>query len=150
MILCYLLNRLPLSANLAFQNIPWLNGTNIGDALVLWVDSLIQTQDSEKEQKNREKIIILLTDGNANVGLDPKVSSKYAAEKKVKIYTIGIWKNTLGQNAYTPEILESISKNTSGKFYQASDEALLQDIFSDIAKLEKTPLEYQQKVLYQD
>jgi len=40
----------------------------------------------------REKTIILLTDGEANIGVSPEIATKYAKEKNIHIYTIGIGK----------------------------------------------------------
>ncbi|MFZ4461571.1 MAG: VWA domain-containing protein [Patescibacteria group bacterium] len=46
--------------------------------------------ESLQNDPTREKIIILLTDGEANLGIDPKASALYAKEKNVSIYTIGL------------------------------------------------------------
>jgi len=41
-----------------------------------------------QESQEREKIIILLTDGAANQGIDPIFASEYLADENVKVYTI--------------------------------------------------------------
>jgi len=48
------------------------------------------TLQNLKDGKEREKIVILLTDGEANMGVNPSVAAKYAAEKEIKIYALGI------------------------------------------------------------
>ncbi len=65
------------------QEIPGFSGTAIGDGLLLGYQSL-------ESEPTREKIIVLLTDGEANLGIDPKASALYAKEKNVSIYTIGL------------------------------------------------------------
>lgn len=67
------------------QTIPGLSGTAIGDAILSATDTL-----DRNAEKNRTKTIILLTDGEANIGIDPTIATKYAHEKHVRIYTIGI------------------------------------------------------------
>jgi Mg-chelatase subunit ChlD len=47
-------------------------------------------KENKPEQSDRERIIVLFTDGEANVGVDPKVVAQLAAEKKIKIYSVGI------------------------------------------------------------
>jgi len=64
------------------QNNPILQGTAIGDALVLGSGVL------SKENPEREKIIILITDGEANRGIEPELALKLLKEKNTKTYTI--------------------------------------------------------------
>jgi len=64
------------------QNNPILQGTAIGDALVLGTGVL------SKENPEREKIIILITDGEANRGIEPELALKLLKEKNTKTYTI--------------------------------------------------------------
>jgi Ca-activated chloride channel family protein len=61
-----------------------LQGTAIGDAVILGSDVLAQ---SELE---REKIMILITDGEAENGVNPELALKYARSHDIKIYTVGI------------------------------------------------------------
>ncbi len=65
------------------QEIPGFSGTAIGDALLLASDSMIT-------EPERKKVIILLTDGEANVGIDPKIANEYMKRTGYVVHTIGI------------------------------------------------------------
>ncbi len=66
------------------QDIPGLSGTAMGDGLLVALDTL------KNNEKERQKVIIVITDGEANMGINPNVVSKLAREQGVKIYTLGI------------------------------------------------------------
>jgi Ca-activated chloride channel homolog len=134
------------------------SGTNIGDALGLAVGRL-----SQSLAKN--KIIILLTDGVSNVGvMTPIQAAGEAAEKKIKIYSIGVGSNndaqipTVGgfgmQNipggGIDLEGLRKISQLTNGKSYQASDEGALKRVLSEIESLEKTKIKSTGNIAYEE
>lgn len=40
--------------------------------------------------KKRKKVIIILTDGEANMGINPIIVAKLAREQGIKIYMLGI------------------------------------------------------------
>lgn len=65
------------------QEIPGFSGTAIGDALLLASDAI-------KSNPERKKVIILLTDGEANIGIDPKIVNEFMKKTGVVIHTIGI------------------------------------------------------------
>jgi hypothetical protein len=101
--------------------------------------------------KDRKKIIILLTDGVYNKWIDPILAAKKAKEEGVIIHTIWIWKE---KEISIPEIrkvvdgididgLKSLSSIWWWNFYNATNEKELLKIFDDLAKLEKTPIEYE-------
>lgn len=71
------------------QDVPGLSGTAMGDGLLVAIDTLENGSKNTTDGK-REKVIIVLTDGEANMGVNPSVAAKLAAEKGIKIYTIGI------------------------------------------------------------
>lgn len=52
------------------QELEGLSGTNIGDALLLALQNL---KNAESSDAKREKIILLVTDGEANLGIDPRL-----------------------------------------------------------------------------
>jgi len=134
------------------------SGTNIGDALGLAVGRL-----SQSLAKN--KIIILLTDGVSNVGaMTPMQAAGEAAEKKIKIYTIGVGTNndaqipTIGgfgmQNipggGIDLETLKKISQLTKAKSYSATDEKALRTVLTEIGTLEKTKIKSRGNVAYEE
>ncbi|WP_378180526.1 VWA domain-containing protein [Aquimarina sp. SS2-1] len=128
------------------------NGTAIGMGLATSVNRL-------KDSKAKSKVIILLTDGSNNAGfIDPKIASELAVEYGIKTYTIGIGTNgmALSPVAIRPngtfqygnvrveideELLKEIAKVTKGKYFRATDNKKLEQIYEEIDKLEKTDVE---------
>ncbi|PIA78835.1 aerotolerance regulator BatA [Gaetbulibacter sp. 4G1] len=127
-------------------------GTAIGMGLATAVNRL-------KGSKANSKVIILLTDGVNNSGfIDPKIASELALEYEIKTYTIGIGTNGM---ALTPvrvmsngdfqyaraqveidqELLKEIAEVTGGKYFRATNNKKLEEIYSEINKLEKTEIE---------
>lgn len=130
-----------------------IDGTAIGEAILNAVNRLEASQGS--------RVIILATDGQSNRGPSPVDASKVAAVKNIKIYTIGIGKKggapmtmfdqygvkrqyvdrRTGQMMKWEEpdeaTLSLVAQNTGGKYFRATDEQALAEIYSTIAKLEK-------------
>ena len=65
------------------QDLPWLSGTAIGDALLIANSTLSGMTDKSS--------IILITDGRANVGIDPLISARETAWLGIKVFTMEIW-----------------------------------------------------------
>ena len=127
-------------------------GTAIGMGLATSVNRL-------KDSKAKSKVIILLTDGVNNSGfIDPKIASELAFEYGIKVYTIGLGTNgmALSPIAITPngsfqygrvqveideDLLKEIAKVTGGKYFRATNNQKLKEIYNEINKLEKTEVE---------
>lgn len=127
-------------------------GTAIGMGLATSVNRL-------KDSKAVSKVIILLTDGVNNSGfIDPKIASELALEYEIKTYTIGLGTNGMalspvsinrnGQFQYgrvqveiDEELLKEIAKVTGGKYFRATNNKKLEEIYEEINKLEKTEVE---------
>ena len=75
-----------------------------------------------------EKIVILMTDGEWNVGYNPVQAAEKAAAEQIKIYTI-----SFGKNAGGP-VMKAIADRTHGDFYSAATAAELEQAFRDIAR----------------
>lgn len=127
------------------------DGTAIGDGIATALNRL-------KEGKAKSKSIILLTDGSNNTGVvAPVTASEVAKELGVKIYTIGIGTNgsapyptrTLtGRIEFQPQpvvideaTLRTIADSTGGKYFRATGNRVLEDVFSEIDALEKTRMD---------
>jgi Ca-activated chloride channel family protein len=128
------------------------DGTAIGDGIATALNRL-------KDGRAKSQSIILLTDGTNNAGLvAPVTASTVAAEMGVKIYVIGVGTNgqalvpydrdMMGRLLYRPEKVEfdestlrKIAENTNGKYYRATDNASLSEIFAEIDALEKTKMD---------
>ncbi|MFV0565934.1 MAG: vWA domain-containing protein [Flavobacteriaceae bacterium] len=128
-------------------------GTAIGMGLATAVNRL-------KDSKATSKIIILLTDGVNNSGfIDPKIASELALEYGIKVYTIGLGTNgmALSPVAIDPRtgefqyakiqveideaLLKDIAKTTGGKYFRATNNKKLEEIYEEINKLETTEIE---------
>ena len=140
----------------AIQSIKYDNvlqdGTGIGMGLTTAVNRL-------KDSKAKSKVIILLTDGVNNAGfIEPETASQIAREYGIKVYTIGIGTNgnAMSPYAYAPNggflfrmmpveidvnLLQTIARNTGGKYFRASSNSKLESIYKEINKLETTEIQ---------
>lgn len=110
-----------------------VGGTDIGEALVTAANMLLA-------EDVRSRSIILLTDGQSNVGTDPEFGAEYANEHQITVFTIGMATVEGGQfskieaiSRLDEDTLKSIAENTGGAYYRAQNEADLQQAYSDIA-----------------
>ena len=128
------------------------DGTGIGMGLTTAVNRL-------KDSKAKSKVIILLTDGVNNAGfIEPETASQIAKEYGIKVYTIGIGTNgnAMFPYAYAPnggflfrmmpveidvKLLQTIARNTGGKYFRASSNSKLESIYAEINKLETTEIQ---------
>lgn len=127
------------------------DGTAIGDGIATSLNRL-------KEGKAKSKSIILLTDGSNNTGVVAPISAaEVAKEMGVKIYTIGVGtngmapypvRNMFGQIEFQNQKVEideatlrSIADMTGGKYFRATDNRTLEQVFAEIDALEKTRMD---------
>ncbi|MEN8146447.1 MAG: VWA domain-containing protein [Campylobacterota bacterium] len=115
--------------------------TAIGEGITMGLRAL---QDS----KAKNKIIILLTDGEHNSGrISPKDATAMAKELGVKIYTIGIGR----KGEFDKVLLEKIADESDGHFFAAYNSDELQKAYNEINTLEQSNIksrEYQVKDYY--
>lgn len=126
------------------------DGTAIGDGIATSLNRI-------KDGKAKSRSIILITDGSNNCGtVTPLTAADVAKEMGVKIYTIGVGTNgkadfpaydQFGRLVYTPQevvideaTLQNIADATGGKYFRATDNDVLADIFTEIDALEKTQM----------
>jgi len=109
-------------------------GSNIGDA-VITSTNLLMNEDREKS-----KVIILLTDGQSNIGTPIDVAIEYAKNRAVIIHTIGMGTEEgasfLGLDVITKldeDGLKDIAARTSGKYFRAENMKTLKGAFEEIA-----------------
>ena len=141
-----------LEKNLERLNIGMIeDGTAVGSAIGALLNRL-------KDSETKEKIIILLTDGRSNAGrISPLAAAEAAKALDVKIYTIGA--GTKGLAPYPvqdmfgnvalrsvkididEDLLQKIATETGGRYFRATDTSSLENIYAEIDKLEKTPME---------
>lgn len=128
------------------------DGTGIGMGLATAVNRL-------KDSKAKSKVIILLTDGVNNAGfIEPETAADIARQYKIKVYTIAIGTNGMAEFPYAvgpngeflfqrmkveidERLLKSIAKKTDGKYFRATSNSKLAEIYGEINKLETTEIE---------
>lgn len=136
-------------------------GTAIGMGLATSVNRL-------KDSRAESKVIILLTDGVNNAGfIDPKIASELAAQYDIKTYTIGVGSNRMalspvailpnGQFQYRnvpveidEDLLQQIAQATGGRYFRATDNTKLEEIYEEIDQLETTEIEETRFYNYQE
>jgi len=118
--------------------------------------------------ETKNKVIILLTDGVANLGsMTPMQAAEEAKKYGIKVYTIGLGtdddaKIPVGNGVFGTqyqlipggsidyEVLKKISDLTGGKFYPAKSSQALKNIMDDIQKLEKTEIKVNNQIVYDE
>ena len=128
------------------------DGTGIGMGLSTAVNRL-------KDSKAKSKVVILLTDGVNNAGfIEPETASDIAKQYGIKVYTIGIGTNGMAEFPYAiapngqflfqmmkveidEPLLKSIARNTDGKYFRATSNSKLAEIYAAINKLETTEIQ---------
>ena len=127
------------------------DGTAIGSGIS---SALNRLKDSEA----KGKVVILLTDGRNNAGkISPLTAADAARALNIKVYTIGAGskglvpypaKDYFGNTVYRQvqidideETLKKIAEKTKALYYRATDTTSLRNIYEEIDKIEKTPIE---------
>lgn len=123
------------------------DGTAIGNGIATAVARL-------KDSDAKSKVIILLTDGMNNSGeVAPLMAAEIAKTYGIRVYTIGV--GAMGEAPYpfmTPwgvqvqnvkveideDLLRQIADTTGGKYFRATNNTKLMEIYSEINQMEKT------------
>ncbi len=142
------------------------DGTAIGDAII---NAVYKFNTTSKEK--RDKVIILLSDGENNAGIDPLTAAKIAADKGIRVYTIGVgslegapvpcYRNgrksyyTDGYGNYQKpqldeQLLKDIAYLTKGLYFRATDNEALKEIYKKIATLEKGKIDINRSMMYSE
>lgn len=126
------------------------DGTALGDGLATAASRL-------RESKAISKVIILLTDGVNNMGaVDPLSAAEIAKLYGIRIYTIGV--GSMGMAPYpvqTPfglqyqnmevkideDLLKDVARMTDGKYFRATSNNKLKEVYDEIDKLEKSKID---------
>jgi len=124
-------------------------GTAVGNGLATALNRL-------RESEAKSKVVILLTDGVSNAGtVQPNDAAQIAEQLGIRVYTIGVGtkgkalspvaRYPTGQYRYDyveveidESTLRSIADHTGGKYFRATDEQKLKEIYNEIDRLEKT------------
>ena len=135
------------------------DGTAIGNGLATAVARM-------KDSDAKSRVVILLTDGVNNMGeIDPGMAAEIAKTYGIRVYTIGVGAN--GEAPYpvqTPwgielrnypveidePLLKDIASATGGRYFRATDNTKLSEIYAEIGQMEKTRTTVDSFPVYKD
>ncbi len=122
------------------------DGTAIGNGLATAVARM-------KDSDAKSRVVILLTDGVNNRGeITPQMAAEIAATYGIRVYTIGVGaKGMAPYPVMTPwgvdiqkvqveideKLLSDIAEATGGRYFRATDNTKLMEIYSEINRMEK-------------
>lgn len=122
------------------------DGTAIGNGLATAVARM-------KDSSAKSKVVILLTDGVNNRGeITPQMAAEIASTYGIRVYTIGVGANGKAkypvmtawgvQEQYIDveideKLLEEIATMTGGRYFRATDNTKLAEIYNEINQMEK-------------
>lgn len=122
------------------------DGTAIGNGLAT---AIARMKDSDA----KSRVVILLTDGVNNRGeISPQMAAEIAKTYGVRVYTIGVGKEGMApypvmtpwgvevQNVKVEideKLLSEIAESTGGRYFRATDNTKLAEIYGEINKMEK-------------
>jgi Ca-activated chloride channel family protein len=127
------------------------DGTAIGTAIATSANRL-------RGAPGRSRVMILVTDGENNRGtIDPRTAAQAANAFGVRVYTIGVGTEGMAPMPVSrgvfglryenrpvridEPLLREIASTTGGRYYRARDAAALQQIYDEIDRLERVPVQ---------
>ncbi|MDA8018449.1 MAG: VWA domain-containing protein [Thermoanaerobaculia bacterium] len=127
-------------------------GTAIGDALLVAAQTLDEVREPERDQA-----VVILTDGESNLGVEPSWAARYLKHLGQRLYAIGVGGTEPVQVTYFGELvgggddpylavlddteLQRTVDAADGKYFRALDVDALEKVFSELSRLESAPLE---------
>ena len=124
------------------------NRTAIGESIAMAIKRFV-------ENKNEQRVLILLSDGANTAGkIKPIVAAQQAAKNNIKIYTIGIGADEMikrgffGNQRVNPsadldeKTLTKIATLTNGQYFRARNQEDLQKIYDTINQLQPVDSEF--------
>jgi Ca-activated chloride channel family protein len=138
-----------------------LDGTALGSAIMTSVNRL-------KSSEAKSKIVILVTDGNNNMGeIEPVTAAKIAAKLDMKVYTIGVGNPEGGvyeiddpffgkrevrnvSDRINESVLKEVSKITGGEYFRAQDRQSFEYVMKKIDSLEKNEIKKPDFTVYKE
>lgn len=132
-----------------------VEGTAIGEAVLASANRLLSASPGGSPRSGG-RVIILATDGANNQGFHPLLAAKAAAQKGIRLYTIGIGsrrpvprfepdgrplRDIYGRRQYWDQLDEPLLREMAaaggGKYFRAGDQQELARVLSEIDRLEK-------------
>ena len=121
-----------------------VGGTDVGGAIIEATNLFLGPG-----QANKARVLVLLTDGQSNVGSPVEEAVSYAKTNQVKIYTVGVatqqggrFLRVEGISTVDEKSLTQIAAETGGSYFRADSNQKLSDTFNDIlsSSRQKTPI----------
>lgn len=135
--------------NQSYYHLQW---TAIWDALLYWINLF------DDKSKDREKVMVLLTDGEVNRWIEPMYAVRLAKEKWIKVHTVWIawdedafviyWWQKMEVWWIDEKSLKSLAEYTSWKYYRVKDDKTFEELFSNLNLLDKKKIEVNKIVSY--
>lgn len=136
------------------------DGTAIGDGLAIAVNRL-------RDQPGRDRVIVLMSDGESNRGtIDAVDAARAAATFGIRVFTIGVGSDGVarvpversGSGLVYAEaevgldeaLLSTIAEATGGRYFRATNAGALREIYREIDALVATPVENRRRVLFRE
>jgi Ca-activated chloride channel family protein len=126
-------DKLLLSSKIKNLGVSSVGGTDIGSAIITSTNLLLK--------ENSSKTIILITDGQSNVGVEPLKAAEYAKDNGVVVHAIGIGTQKGGSfllpevvSTLDEETLKKISQLTLGEYFRAENPKSLEEAYQKIAE----------------
>ncbi len=128
-------------------------GTAMGDAMLAAGEAL-----ARNKIRGRDQVMLLFTDGESNYGVDPALAARFLRGNDIRFYVVGIGGEqavqvfidgkpfiAVGNRPLFTKLddaaLKSVTEAGGGRYYRAKNETVLGEIFSELSRLERTPLE---------
>ena len=119
-----------------------------------------------KDSDAKSRVVILLTDGVNNRGeISPQMAAEIAKTYGVRVYTIGVGANGMApypvmtpwgvevQNVKVEideQLLKDIARETGGKYFRATDNTKLAEIYDEINQMETARTTINNVVSYEE
>ncbi len=121
-----------------------IGGTDIGGAIVTSTNLFLAPG-----QPTNARVLVLLTDGQSNIGAPIDEGINYALANQVRIYTVGVataeggkYLRVEGLSTIDEPTLQKIASKTGGRYFRADSSQKLTDTFNDIlaSSRQRTPV----------
>ena len=135
------------------------DGTVIGNGLATAVARM-------KDSDAKSRVIILLTDGVNNRGeITPQMAAEIAKTYGIRVYTIGVGANGMApypvmtpwgvdiqkvQVEIDEDLLSEIASSTGGRYFRATDNTKLMEIYNEINRMEKARISVDSFPVYKE
>lgn len=126
------------------KHIKTQDGTAIGEGILASIDLL-------KEAKSTTRVMVVVTDGENNAGIDPLKAADAARAAGIRVHTIAITQlKSVGGDQAVKSLLGKIADRTGGMYFQAANLDSIINVYRQIDRMEKTQFEQRKYRLYDE